>query len=88
VSGFADEPPGLADVFFEDDADQQLKQLPDGESLKTLIEQTLGLDPRPAYKKNKTDSQVYGTALGVWNVRWRVELEHIRVLSLEPYSVI
>jgi hypothetical protein len=63
VSGFADEPPGLVGVFFEDDADQQLKQLPDGESLKTLIEQTLGLDPRPAYKKNKTDAQVYGTAL-------------------------
>jgi len=88
VSGFADEPPGLVDVFFEDDAVQQLNQLPDGESLKALIEQTLGLDPRPAYKKNKTDTQVYGTALGVWNVRWKVEIEHIHVLSLEPYSVI
>jgi len=88
VSGFAYEPPGLVDVFFEENADQQLKQLPDGESLKTLIEQTLGLDPRPAYKKNKMDSQVYGTALGAWNIRWQVKQEHIRVLTLEPYSVI
>ncbi len=88
ASGFAEGAPTELAVVFDESAEQQLQQLPDGDELKQLIEQTLGFDPRPAYKKEKTDEQVYGTALGVWNVRWQVEQEHIRVLTLEPYSVI
>lgn len=88
ASGFAEGAPAEMTVVFDENANQQLQQLPDGDALKQLIEQTLGFDPRPAYKKEKIDDQVYGTALGAWNVRWQVEQEHIRVLTLEPYSVI
>ncbi len=88
ASGFAEGAPTQIAVVFDESANQQLQQLPDGNALKRLIEQTLGFDPRPAYKKEKTDEQVYGTALGAWNVRWQVEQEHTRVLTLEPYSVI
>ena len=88
ASGFAEGAPAELAVVFDESAEQQLQQLPDGDAFKQLIEQTLGFDPRPAYKKEKTDEQVYGTALGAWNVRWQVEREHIRVLTLEPYSVI
>ena len=88
ASGFAEGAPTKIAVVFDENAHQQLQQLPDGDALKPLIEQTLGFDPRPAYKKEKADDQVYGTALGAWNVRWQVEQEHIRVLTLEPYSVI
>ena len=41
------------------------------ETLRRLIEETLTLDPRPAYK-GEADGRAYGMKLQGWDVRWRL----------------
>jgi hypothetical protein len=48
--------------------------------LRELIEQVLGLDPRPRYHQ---DEREYGTALDGRNVRWRIVDERVVVESVE-----
>ncbi len=61
---------------------QELKQqFPD---LERNIREALQLDPRPAYRGKKADRQIYGMAFGPFNIRWRVNNEHVEVLSLDP----
>lgn len=71
------EAPSRLPVEFHDSVQQQLETHPE---LKALIEETLSLDPRPAYHQ---DEREYGTALHGYNVRWRVRDERVEVLSLE-----
>ncbi|MGB1262403.1 MAG: tRNA (N6-threonylcarbamoyladenosine(37)-N6)-methyltransferase TrmO [Cognaticolwellia sp.] len=40
--------------------------------LKTLIEQVLSQDPRPAYKQNRADDKIYGMALYDFNIQWQM----------------
>lgn len=52
--------------------------------LKTLITQVLQQDPRPAYKKDKTDTANYGMSLFDLNINWKLTtLTHIEVLAIE-----
>ncbi|MBU0499042.1 MAG: tRNA (N6-threonylcarbamoyladenosine(37)-N6)-methyltransferase TrmO [Gammaproteobacteria bacterium] len=84
-SALAPAPPGkrLA-VIFDTDAEAVLAALGDGEYLRSLIAETLTLDPRPAYK-GEADEKEYGMRLGGWNVRWRLNgKERVRVTDIEP----
>jgi tRNA-Thr(GGU) m(6)t(6)A37 methyltransferase TsaA len=74
-AGYAIEAP-LADmqVEYTPEAEQQIAaQHNNHPELKIFISQVLAQDPRPAYKKNKTERQEYGVTLYQFNVRWAVE---------------
>ncbi|MBD8515011.1 tRNA (N6-threonylcarbamoyladenosine(37)-N6)-methyltransferase TrmO [Photobacterium sp. CAU 1568] len=70
--GFAAETPELLPVEFTPAALAQL----DGEDAayqQAVIEEVLAQDPRPAYKKAKTDDKRYGVLLFDYNVLFRFE---------------
>lgn len=75
VGGFAQGPPDFLEVIWKDDVADTL----DGKT-KTLIEQTLAIDPRPAYQQNRSDRE-YGCLIDGFNVRWTVENDRITVYS-------
>ena len=63
-------------VEFSEEASAALESEP---QLRELIEQVLGLDPRPRYHQ---DEREYGTALKDRNVRWRVVGDKVEVESV------
>lgn len=68
-------------VRFAAQAESALTGMTDGSSLRRLIEETLALDPRPAYK-GSDDDKLYGMRLAGHEVRWRLEGDG-RVVVLE-----
>lgn len=52
--------------------------------LLMLIEQVLGQDPRPAYKRAKQDDKQYQVALYDLDILWRVIDEQIIVEAIRP----
>jgi len=81
-AGFAQmEPETLMDVCFSEAA---LTIIAEDTSLKTLIEQVLKQDPRPAYKKGKSDSKTYAMHLLEFNILWQVTKDTIVVTTIEP----
>lgn len=88
-AGFAQEPPSAAlSVSFSDKASEQVqvydKKFP---QLTLLIEQVLGQDPRPAYKRGKTDEKIYGMSLYDLNIEWQLQgLTNVVVLNISPVS--
>lgn len=88
LAGFAQHKPDtLLAVEFADSARQQLrfatKRYPE---LEQVIRGVLAQDPRPAYKKDKPDSKVYGVHLYEFNVQWQVEGDRCSVVSISPYA--
>ncbi|WP_416305651.1 tRNA (N6-threonylcarbamoyladenosine(37)-N6)-methyltransferase TrmO [Neptunicella sp. SCSIO 80796] len=83
--GFAaTEPPQNTDINFSQTAQQQLDYYQQHyPQLEALIRNVLAQDPRPAYKKNNTDTQEYGMTLYDCNIRWQVIAGHCLVLSIE-----
>ena len=80
--GFADAPPPAAlAVSFDAALEPLLRERP---GLRELIEQTLALDPRPAYRKGESEGRIYGVCLEDCDVRWRVEGEQARVIEIAP----
>jgi len=84
-AGFAQAAPDInASVVFSDKATNQLNavnnQYP---SLKQLIIEVLQQDPRPAYKKTKSDDKVYAMHLADFNIKWQCSLTSTLVLSIE-----
>lgn len=55
--------------------------------LKTLIEQTLALDPRPAHERGKDgkQGQQWGVMIGPANVRFKVEDDVVVIEVVEPH---
>lgn len=76
VHGFATGEPEKRRVDFSEEASAALQEEPE---LRVLIEQVLGLDPRPRYHQ---DERGYGTALKDRNVRWRVVGDEVVVESV------
>lgn len=71
LGGFATESPKTRlKVVFSDTASSALAEYP---KLQSLIEQTIGLDPRPAYQQKLSSDRVYGMRLANFDVRWRVD---------------
>lgn len=83
-AGYAQhEPENLCNVIFNPTATSQLANINDTE-LAQLIEQVLVQDPRPTYKRGKTDEKQYGMALKNYNITWQMNgLASIEVLSIE-----
>lgn len=84
--GFANEQPSAdMEVRFEPEVlvacEKYRAQYP---QLVSFISQVLKQDPRPAYKKNKNETQEYAVYLYEFNVRWRVENGVTHVVALEP----
>lgn len=68
-AGFAPSPPPSYPVDFSAQAETALAQRDDSDSLRELIIQVLGQDPRPAYHQD-TPTRVYGVSLRDVNVRF------------------
>lgn len=77
VSGFADEAPSRIPVRWEAAVD-----LP--EETRRLIEDSLSLQPQPAYHDDP--DRLYATEIAGWHVRWIVRDEEARVQHCEPTS--
>ncbi|WP_456408391.1 tRNA (N6-threonylcarbamoyladenosine(37)-N6)-methyltransferase TrmO [Thiolapillus sp.] len=84
TGGFAPHPPETQlQVVFSERAEEQLLKLMPEQQLRTLIEQLVALDPRPAYRKGAEEDRVYGMRLAGCNVRWRVADAQAIVLGIE-----
>jgi len=73
VGGFAENAPSEMPVIFPDEL-----ELPD--ALRALIQQSLALDPRPAYHDDP--DRIYGCALAGYEIKWRVRNERAEVISV------
>lgn len=82
--GFADRAPQQQlEVMFSPTAQEQLQQFSHQTPLlKAIIRETIGLDPRPAYRQQTVDSKEYGCHLDRYNVRWRVEQKTLIVTEI------
>ena len=87
-SGFAQEAPGTAlEVTFSDQAWQQLNSYrSESPELKTMLTETLALDPRPAYRQKRNDNQEYGVLFDRYNVHWKVAGAELIILNIEYNS--
>ncbi|BBM64015.1 tRNA (N6-threonylcarbamoyladenosine(37)-N6)-methyltransferase TrmO [Vibrio alfacsensis] len=83
--GYADNEPETCSVSFSSPALAVLNKHSDTEYVKTVIEQVLAQDPRPAYKKNKPDSKEYAVNLFNLNVKFTVNENLISVTAIESF---
>jgi len=84
-AGYAQEPPdSILTVTFSEEAltflDANTDTYP---GLKSLIAETLELDPRPQYKP-ATDTRIYGLALYDLNISFRINNAQASVLEIKP----
>ncbi|MCD6186766.1 MAG: tRNA (N6-threonylcarbamoyladenosine(37)-N6)-methyltransferase TrmO [Desulfuromusa sp.] len=84
TGGFAEKAPkSTLQVDFSDLAKKQLALYQDETpELEIMLQETLSLDPRPAYRHNKEDSQEYGMLFDRYNVRWKVQGQQLIVLEI------
>jgi tRNA-Thr(GGU) m(6)t(6)A37 methyltransferase TsaA len=89
AGGFAEgAPPDPLPVTFAPEAEAVAAEREAGGAadLRSLIVELLRTDPRPAYRRDRPDGRVYGVRLMDLNIRWRVDDDGVRVLSLHPVS--
>lgn len=83
TAGFADSRPETAmTVSFSDTALDFITQQSHHPELQAFITNVLKQDPRPAYKKKRSEQQEYGMSLYHYNIRWRVEGDHNHVFDI------
>lgn len=75
-SGFADEMPLSRPVTWECESDVP-------EDVRLIIEQSLALQPQPAY--HDEPDRLYVTEIAGWRVRWFAGEHGVRVCSCEPH---
>ncbi len=81
--GFSPQAPEKAlRVVFGAAALRELQGIPSAQEYKTLIENVLSLDPRPAYHAAGESPRIYGVRLQEHDVRWRVAGGQAQVLSI------
>lgn len=81
-AGFAQQTPEvLMDIDF---SQQALMFVDNNPQLKTLINEVLKQDPRPAYKKGKPDNKTYAMHLLEFNISWVVINDIISVTTIGP----
>jgi hypothetical protein len=51
--------------------------------LRRFITDVLAQDPRPAYRRQQNDDQIYAALLLEFNVKWRVTANQAEVLVIE-----
>ncbi|MES9831076.1 MAG: tRNA (N6-threonylcarbamoyladenosine(37)-N6)-methyltransferase TrmO [Candidatus Thiodiazotropha sp. DIVDIV] len=87
-AGFAPTPPNREiELSFSSEAEAELqKHAPNqADHLKSLIQQVLANDPRPAYLKEQRRNR-FGMRLYDFNILWAVEENRYQVLQIEPLS--
>ncbi|TFH89810.1 tRNA (N6-threonylcarbamoyladenosine(37)-N6)-methyltransferase TrmO [Vibrio ouci] len=85
LGGYAELEPETAQVIFTEQAKAVLTKRKEGMMESQVIEQVLAQDPRPAYKKNKTDNKEYAVNLFDLNVKFTVEGNFVTVTSIECF---
>ncbi|NOH72969.1 tRNA (N6-threonylcarbamoyladenosine(37)-N6)-methyltransferase TrmO [Vibrio pectenicida] len=83
--GYAEEKPITLPINFSSEALHILEQRSDASIVKTVIEQVLAQDPRPAYKKNKPDTKEYAVNLFDLNVKFIVKNDLVTVTAIECF---
>ena len=83
--GYAEEEPITLPTNFSSAALHILEQRSDASTVKTVIEQVLAQDPRPAYKKNKPDTKEYAVNLFDLNVKFIVKNDLVTVTAIECF---
>ncbi|CAH9061737.1 tRNA (adenine(37)-N6)-methyltransferase [Pseudoalteromonas holothuriae] len=82
-AGFADTRPEThMTVSFSEQAEQFIAKQTQYPQLRAFIANVLKQDPRPAYKKQKQQTQFYGMSLYNFNIRWQVDGEHNQVIEI------
>ncbi len=85
LGGYAEKEPETSQVDFSSIALETLEKRNDTGYVKTVLEQVLAQDPRPAYKKNKPDSKEYAVNLFDLNVKFTVSDNLITVTAIESF---
>ncbi len=85
TGGYAEAEPETSQVCFSAQALTMLQSRKDGLMQQQVIEQVLAQDPRPAYKKNKSDDKEYAVNLFDLNVKFRVNGNLITVTAIERF---
>ena len=80
--GFASEQPETLQVLFTPEVEAILAQDKNTQA-RAIIEQVIAQDPRPAYKKGKTDDKEYAVHLLNWNVKFRIHEPQATITALE-----
>ena len=75
-SGYVSGAPETMNVIWNDGVGVHLDS-----EFKSLVEETLAVDPRPAYHD---DEREYGCLLSGVNIRWKVESRVVKILSCTP----
>ena len=80
----ASESPEILPVIWSEVAQHQLISY-EGQfgSFKTLVDQVLQQDPRPAYRKSQSEDKIYGIQLSEANVRFTVRDKVVTVQAIE-----
>jgi len=83
-SGFAESMPGSPlQVRFSAIAQQQLQKFQsESPQLETMLTEILTLDPRPAYRQGKEDSQEYGVSFDRYDVQWKILGTELLILNI------
>jgi tRNA (adenine37-N6)-methyltransferase len=80
----AEAPTNRLPVHFDETCKRALDGLPEGSRLRALIEESLSLDPRPAYHDEA--AREYAMRIAGVDVRWRLSGETIEVIGLATES--
>jgi len=83
--GYADQEPEKSKVTFSTQALATIENRSDTDYVKSVIEQVLAQDPRPAYKKNKPDDKEYAVNLFDLNVKFTATSNLITVTAIESF---
>lgn len=83
--GYADQEPEKSQVNFSDQALATIENRSDTDYVRSVIEQVLAQDPRPAYKKNKPDDKEYAVNLFDLNVKFTATSNLITVTAIESF---
>ncbi|MCW8860219.1 MAG: tRNA (N6-threonylcarbamoyladenosine(37)-N6)-methyltransferase TrmO [Deltaproteobacteria bacterium] len=83
--GFAKAAPDekLKVVFSDGACGELLRHQAESPDLENQLREALSLDPRPAYRQSDEEEQEYGVLFDRYNVRWLVEGERLKVISIE-----
>ena len=85
LGGFASEQPPTLIVEFSLNAQQQLSGKK-ADYHRAVITEVLAQDPRPAYKKGKSDNKTYAVNLFDFNVQFTVSEPVITVISIDTIN--
>lgn len=85
LGGFAEKEPDILNVYLSIEAQKSLASHPQKSHIEAVIKEVLGQDPRPAYKKGKTDTKEYAVNLFDLNVKFIVDSNSITVTAIDRF---